>query len=142
MSLRRSRRVRPEKKDIEISLTPLIDTTLVLLVIFMVAVPAVRNSIRVELPSGERQEVTSSLKDLMVTIDAREHFFVNDTEVPVEELTRAIERALPTSRDRIVFLSADKSLIWQTIFSFAERIKKIPNVSHVVFISQRKRSHA
>ena len=36
----------------EISLTPLIDTALVLLVIFMVATPMMRNAIHIDLPEG------------------------------------------------------------------------------------------
>ena len=37
----------------DVSLTPLIDTALTLLIIFMVATPMMRNSIRVTLPSGQ-----------------------------------------------------------------------------------------
>ena len=139
--IRRSRRVRSQKKDIEISLTPLIDTTLVLLVIFMVAVPAVRNSIRVELPHGDRRDVASATKDLVVTIDAQERLYVNDVEVAVHDLARAIERELPSARDKAVFISADRSLMYGTVFEVAvERIKQIPGVSYVALISQRKRT--
>lgn len=143
MGIKRSRRMRTERKDIEISLTPLIDTTLVLLVIFMVAVPAVRNSIRVELPHGDRRDVASSTKDLVVTIDAREHVFINDTEVPLAELAHRIEKELPTARDKAVFISADKSLRYGNVFEIAvDRIKQIPGVSYVALISQRKRAGA
>lgn len=143
MGIKRSRRMRTERKDIEISLTPLIDTTLVLLVIFMVAVPAVRNSIRVELPHGDHRDVNSSTKDLIVTIDAREHFYVNDIEVPLAELSHRVEKELPTARDKAVFISADKSLIYGNVFELAmDRIRKIPGVSYVALISQRKRAGA
>ena len=43
----------------EISLTPLIDTALTLLVIFMITAPMIHNGIKVDLPQGNSKEVGS-----------------------------------------------------------------------------------
>ena len=56
---RKSRRA--AKHMPEISLTPLIDTALVLLVIFMVATPIMKNSLTIDLPKGHMKEEKSAI---------------------------------------------------------------------------------
>ena len=55
-SLRRSRRSSSMGIP-EITLTPLIDTALTLLIIFMVTSPMINNGIKVDLPQGKVQEI-------------------------------------------------------------------------------------
>ena len=61
----------------EISLTPLIDTALTLLVIFMVTAPMIQHGIKVDLPHGAAKEV-SGQQELVVTMakDGKLYFSV------------------------------------------------------------------
>ena len=53
----------------DIPLTPLIDTALTLLIIFMVATPMMQNAIKVTLPEGKAQEDGGAKQDLIVYVD-------------------------------------------------------------------------
>ena len=50
----------------EITLTPLIDTALTLLIIFMVTTPMMHNAIKVNLPRGNVKEDRGSKQELIV----------------------------------------------------------------------------
>jgi len=67
MSLRRNRRNKARTQHLsDLSLTPLIDVVLTLLVMFMVASPLIHNAIKVNLPRGQAQETTTKQYDLVV----------------------------------------------------------------------------
>ncbi|HET8877313.1 MAG TPA: biopolymer transporter ExbD [Casimicrobiaceae bacterium] len=61
-----------------INTTPLVDVMLVLLIIFLITVPVVRNSIPVELPK-ERNEIRESKpENIVISVDSQDHIYWND----------------------------------------------------------------
>src|SRR6185295_9460510 len=64
-----------------INTTPLVDVMLVLLIIFLITVPIVRNSIPVQLPK-ERNEVRESKpENIIISVDANAKIYWNDLEM-------------------------------------------------------------
>ena len=64
-----------------INTTPLVDVMLVLLIIFLITVPVVRNSIPVQLPK-ERNEVRESKpENIVISVDANAKIYWNDLEM-------------------------------------------------------------
>ena len=64
-----------------INTTPLVDVMLVLLIIFLITVPVVRNSIPVQLPK-ERNEVRESKpENIIISVDANAKIYWNDLEM-------------------------------------------------------------
>ena len=57
----------------EISLTPLIDTALTLLIIFMITAPMMQNSIKVQLPKGKAKEADTVNKERHVDLEEFSH---------------------------------------------------------------------
>jgi len=53
----------------DISMTPLIDTALTLLIIFMITAPMMQNAIRVTLPKGEAKEGDDIQQELIVYVN-------------------------------------------------------------------------
>ena len=64
-----------------INTTPLVDVMLVLLIIFLITVPVVRNSIPVQLPK-ERNEVRETKpENIVISVDAKARIYWNDLEM-------------------------------------------------------------
>ena len=94
----------------EINITPLTDVFLVLLVIFMVTTSVVANqSKNIDLPGAEVSDNTPQGVTVEVTPDGA--IAVNDVSVRVEDLRQALSTALESSRDKIVILRGDKSVL-------------------------------
>ncbi len=68
-----------------INTTPLVDVMLVLLIIFLITVPVVRNSIPVELPK-ERNEVRETKpENIVISVDSDAHIYWNDLRIQTND---------------------------------------------------------
>ena len=68
-----------------INTTPLVDVMLVLLIIFLITVPVVRNSIPVELPK-ERNEVRETKpENITISVDAGGRIYWNELRIPTTD---------------------------------------------------------
>ena len=79
--MRKRRRGRRQLMMPEITLTPLIDTALTLLIIFMVTAPTIHNALKFDLPKGESQEGGKDTSELIVRIDKTGTISFNDIDV-------------------------------------------------------------
>lgn len=86
----RIRRLR-QMPHAEITLTPLIDTALTLLIIFMVTTPMIHNSIKVDLPEGKAKESEQASQEIVLVIDKQEQLFCNNQKVTIETLLPTIQ---------------------------------------------------
>lgn len=123
----------------EVSLTPLIDTVLVLLVIFMIATPIMNNMINIELPSSSTNDETltkESDKSVVVFIDKDQNLFINDTKVIKEQFFDVLEKKLKDSQERVVFVKADKSIPYGTVIQVVDDIKYLGGVEYVALAAQ------
>jgi len=94
----------------EINITPLTDVFLVLLIIFMVTTSVVANqSKQIDLPGAEVSDTTP--QGVTVTVNDAGEILVNDTSATVENLYTVLEAALKDSRDKLVILRGDKSVM-------------------------------
>lgn len=132
----RTRRAKPLALP-EISLTPLIDTALVLLVIFMVATPIVHNAIKVQLPTGKASEINSTIQDLVVYLDKDRNIFVNDQAVKKDNLMATLEKKLQAGPDQTVFVKADQSVAYGTVVELVDEIKYVGGVKYVALATQK-----
>lgn len=65
-----------------INTTPLVDVMMVLLIIFLITVPVVRNSVPVELPK-ERNEVRETKpENIVISVDAQDRIYWNELRIP------------------------------------------------------------
>jgi biopolymer transport protein ExbD len=64
-----------------INTTPLVDVMLVLLIIFLITVPVVRNSVPVQLPK-ERNEVRETKpENITISVDSQDRIYWNDLKM-------------------------------------------------------------
>ena len=101
----------PESDDLEITVIPLIDVILVLLIFFMATATFDQNSrIKVQLPEASSAATPAADQPLIVQIDAEGRYFVNNSEVinsRIETLKSALQQQGGDPAKQSVVLRAD-----------------------------------
>ncbi len=133
---RRSRR-RGTGELLDISLTPLIDTALTLLVIFMIATPMIQNAIRVSLPKGKAKEDAGAKQELVVYVDKDRKIFFNGTELAAGTLINELRSRVQESPTKLVYIKADQTVPYGTVIELVDQIKVVGGISHVVLATQK-----
>lgn len=105
----------------DINITPLVDVALVLLIIFMITAPMLVQGANVRLPQTEQMERLPET-GVTVSIDAEGKTFVNDTEVPFDELEDRLRPLAATTQD--AYLRADRSLDFGTFVQVMEKVRR------------------
>lgn len=139
MSLRRRRPVPRMMSDIP--LTPLIDTALTLLVIFMIAAPMMHNVIKVTLPHGKQQEGKDLKPELVVYVDARNDIYWDGKKVSIAELYAILKKMIGDRKDLVLFVKADEKASYGTVLELVDSIKGIGGVQHVALATKKGARH-
>ncbi len=138
--MRRSMRYRRRRPGelVDISMTPLIDTALTLLVIFMITTPMIQNAIRVNLPRGQAQEGNTDRQESVVYIDKDSKLFFNGVKIQDSDLIESIKKRVGDQKDKMVFVKADRSVSYGRVLELVDKIKVIGGISHVVLATQKR----
>ena len=102
----------------DINLTPLVDVSLVLVIIFMAVAPfAIQSGIQVlESRSQMASGKVSASENVQVTLTEDGHLSVNSKPIDFAGLFVALQSALLQSKDRMVIVSADdKNRVGQVV---------------------------
>lgn len=122
---------------LDISMTPLIDVALTLLVIFIVATPMMQNAIRVSLPKGKAKEDSGSRQEIVVYVDKDKKIFFNGNEVKHDQLVDALKKKIGDQKDKMVFVKADQTVSYGNVLELVDHIKVVGGISHVVLATQK-----
>jgi biopolymer transport protein TolR len=101
----------------EINVTPMVDVMLVLLSIFMVSAPLLTVGVPLDLPQTQAKSLENDKTPLMLSVDVNGKVFINDTEVPMNELIPKL-KAITDARgglDERIFMRADKKADYGTV---------------------------
>jgi biopolymer transport protein ExbD len=93
-----------------INVTPLVDVCLVLLIIFMLVLPAVVNGVPVKLPSASTAEPGTPPRQLAITVKDDGTVYVGAEVLRREQVAAELQRIHAQSPDRPVTVRADKTL--------------------------------
>jgi biopolymer transport protein TolR len=94
----------------EINVTPFVDVMLVLLVVFMITAPLLSVGVNIDLPDATASPLEGKKEPLTVSVDAKGKVYLQETEVPLDELAvklRAISRNDANAR---IFVRGDKAV--------------------------------
>jgi biopolymer transport protein TolR len=139
MRLFRRSRKRQMKAMTDIPLTPLIDTALTLLIIFMVTTPMLQNAIKVNLPKGKAQEGKGSdAQSAIVYVDAQSHCFFNGKKYQQNQLIDAIKKYGEHKKEKVVIVKADRGVSYGKVMELIDHIKVAGGIDYVVLATQKQ----
>jgi biopolymer transport protein TolR len=122
MALRRNRK-RSARQINEINMTPLIDLTFLLLITFIITMPAMEQGISVKLPQG-RTDVLPKKESNVVTIDATGNIYFNNKPVNIDDLDRTLGGMAVDNPDLAVLVRGDERLEYGQIISIMKILYK------------------
>jgi biopolymer transport protein ExbD len=110
----------------ELNITPLLDLVFVLLIIFMIATPALEQQLPVNLPKSAPQSNTPVPETSVhsVTVDGNGRIALDRTPVSIDELQPALQRLKARDENTAVALRADANLRYQTLVRVLDAIKE------------------
>ena len=137
-----ARRLRRSKRAAstipEITLTPLIDTCLILVVIFMITSPMINNAIKVDLPQGKVQEAGGLQEELVVHIDKKKNIFLNGSACKNEQqLIAQLQKKIAGQRNKTVFVKGDKHIDYGTVLELVDHLKTVGGIERVALATAK-----
>ncbi len=128
----------------EMNVTPLVDVVLVLLIIFMVVMPAMHRLFWLHVPpdpTEENEPTADAQQPLVVSVDAAGQFRINRDVVSERELPRRLRRALVARGERKVSFDADDEAPFERAVR-AMDLARGAGAAHVAVMTERLRCGA
>jgi biopolymer transport protein ExbD len=115
----------------DINVTPLVDVTLVLLIVFMITVPVIVGTapVKVELP--ESSDIPAVVDETPLVFSLKRgaagalELYLNERRVDEAGVRNYFQDLGPTAADRDVSLSADKGLLWDDVVAVIDLLKSV-----------------
>src|SRR3954467_6769626 len=121
----------------DITVTPLVDVMLVLLIIMMLIAPMLQQGVAVTLPeAGNTGDKPDTQDQTVVAIDSRGKIYVN--AIPAgDDLVPRVQRALEDKKEKLVYLKGDKNAKYAAIMDAMDALRKA-QIENIALITERK----
>jgi len=94
----------------EINVTPFVDVMLVLLVVFMITAPLMTVGVPVNLPKTKAAVISNPDEPIVISIDASSRVYIQETEVPLENLAARLQAITGVKPDTRIFVRGDRAI--------------------------------
>ena len=108
-----------KEENVEVNLTALIDVVFLLLIFFMVSTTFDRHArLKVSLPEASTKATQQQKEPLVLSIDAKGNYFINDRQVvnqTLDTLKQAIQKTIGDDKNISLMLRADANTPHQSV---------------------------
>jgi biopolymer transport protein ExbD len=122
MSTRRVRHKIPYRPIPDINVTSLVDVTLVLLIVFMVAAPILKSALDIAVPQAASAKPTQE-EGITIYIQKNGKILVDDTPVTEESFDASFSQIYSSSSGQPVFLKADADVPYKKVLTIVDALR-------------------
>ena len=131
-----------DKPMSEINTTPLVDVMLVLLIIFLITIPVITQSVKVELPKAANIPTQTKPENINIAVDADGNVYWNTALVPTQEaLLEKLKAVAVLDPQPEIHVRGDKHTKWEAIGRVIVLCQR-SNILKVGFITEPDRGLA
>jgi biopolymer transport protein TolR len=129
-----ARRQREHNLLTNIDVTPLVDLTFILLIVFMVTAPAMES--RVQVPTMSADQVNPQQENIVISLDDRGTIYIDRQEVMLDDLAGLLKNLKDTGK--AFSIRADESRAYGEVINLMRVVRKagIENVDLVTLNEQ------
>ena len=120
----------------EINMTPLIDVMLVLLIVFILAVPAIHSAVPLTLPRASSTAPQQPAEPVRLDIDAQGHTYWNGKAVDEDALKVQAQQSAMLDPQPVVRLSGDRAVAYERVLQTLSTLQG-SGLTKVNFIAQK-----
>ncbi|MBK1697323.1 protein TolR [Rhodovibrio salinarum] len=106
----------------DINVTPFVDVMLVLLIVFMVTAPLLTVGVPVDLPKSQASPINENTEPLVVTVDRNGSIYIQETEVPFENLVTRLNAITERKPDTRIFVRGDREIAYGRVMQVMGRL--------------------
>jgi len=99
----------------EINTTPLVDVMLVLLIIFIITIPVINHSVKIDLPRATSQPNELKPENINLDIDAQGQIFWNSEAIDADQLRLRIATAAQKTPQPELHLRAERTTQYEKV---------------------------
>jgi biopolymer transport protein ExbD len=120
----------------EINMTPLIDVMLVLLIVFILAVPAIHSAVPLTLPRASSPAPQQPAEPVRLDIDAQGRTYWNGKAVEEDALKAQAQQAAMLDPQPVVRLNGDRAVAYERVLQTLSTLQG-SGLTKVNFIAQK-----